>query len=56
MLSWTERIELFFTPLYRPKNKQKKIGYFKKLQMHRLAEAERLIKDRMNYPGSWKFK
>jgi hypothetical protein len=60
MNSWTERIELFFSPLYKAKEKTEKScwlkSYFQKLQAHRLAEAERMLKDRMYYPGAWKYK
>ena len=60
MNSWTERIDLFFTPLYKPRQKSDKPGwfktYFQKLQAHRLAEAERMLMDRIYYPGAWKYK
>lgn len=56
MSTWTERIELFFSPLA-PVTKNKEtakksnafVRFFHKMQAQRLAEAERLINDRMKY-------
>lgn len=56
MSTWTERIELFFsplTPVTKDEETAKKpnafVRFFQKMQAHRLAEAERMINDRMKY-------
>jgi hypothetical protein len=56
MSTWTERIELFFSPLTsvtKDKVTSKKpnafVRFFQKMQAHRLAQAERMINDRMKY-------
>ena len=57
MSTWTERIEVFFSPLT-PVTKEKEtstkkpnafVRFIHKMQAYRLAEAEKMIKDRMKY-------
>ena len=56
MSTWTERIELFFSPLTPvTKNTETKkkpnafVKFFHKIQAQRLAEAEKIVADRMKY-------
>lgn len=54
MTTWTERVEIFFSPLCRAKEEKKQkpnifVRFFHRLQAQRLAEAERIINDRMKY-------
>jgi hypothetical protein len=54
MSTWTERVEIFFSLLYKVKEEKKQkpnifVRFFQRLQAQRLAEAERIVNDRMKY-------
>lgn len=54
MSTWTERVEIFFSPLYKAREEKKQkpnifVRFFRRLQAQRLAEAEKIVNDRMKY-------